>query len=111
MATYSDIFIDQGSTFSSTITVIGLTNEAFDLTGYSARGQIRKSFSSLNSTDFTCAVVNPPTLGKVTISLTAEQTRALKPGRYLYDVEVFVSGNVMRIAQGIVEIDPAVTKV
>lgn len=107
MSANEDLYTDQGCTFSSTITVNGSTNEPFDLTGYSARGQIRKNYKSTNFVAFTCVVQG----GSVVISLTADQTRTMKAGRYLYDVEIYnISNNVIRIAQGIFEIDPSVIK-
>jgi hypothetical protein len=110
MATYSDIFIDQGSTYSSTIDVLGANGLAYDLSGYSARGQIRKTYSSSNAISFTTNI-NLPTQGKVQVLLTAAQTRTMKAGRYVYDIEVFNnSGHVIRISEGQVEISPATTR-
>lgn len=110
MATYSDIFIDQGSTYASTIDVLDPNGLPFDLSGYSARGQIRKTYASANAIDFTTNI-NDPESGKVNISLSATQTRVMKSGRYVYDVEIYNSGgNVIRIREGQVEISPATTR-
>jgi hypothetical protein len=110
MATYSNIYIDQGSTYSSVIDVNGSNGLPFNLTGYQSRGQIRKSYSASTKIDFVTNI-NDPATGKVNISLTATQTRAMKPGRYVYDVEVYNSGgNVIRISEGQVEISPATTR-
>jgi len=110
MATYSDIYIDQGSTYSSTIGVTNVDGTPFILTGYSARGQIRKSYNSQNATPF-ATNINVPSSGNVNISLTASQTRAMKSGRYVYDVEVYNAGGyVLRIAEGQLEISPASTR-
>jgi hypothetical protein len=110
MATYSDIFIDQGSTYASTIDVLDPNGYAFNLTGYSARGQIRKTYSSTNAINF-ATNINDPETGKVNISLTAIQTRVMKAGRYVYDVEVYNNGgHVIRISEGQVEISPASTR-
>lgn len=112
MAVYANIPIDQGSTFSSVVTVEGSDGLLFNLTGYTARGQIRKSYSSTTSTAFTCSITQP-TLGRIELSLSANQTAALKAGRYLYDVEVVntSSGAVTRVVEGQVEINPRVTRV
>ena len=108
MSTSEDLYADQGCTFSSTITVYQNNNEPFDLTDYGARGQIRKSYASTNFVDFNCEV----NIGSVVISLTAEQTRVMKAGRYLYNVEIYNGdGNVVPIAQGIFEIDPSVIRI
>jgi len=108
MSTSEDLYADQGCTFSSAINVYEGNNEPFDLTDYDARGQIRKSYASTNFVEFTCTVGS----GSVAISLTAEQTRAMKAGRYLYNVEIYnEGGNVIPIAQGIFEIDPSVIRI
>jgi hypothetical protein len=110
MAKYSDIYIDQGSTYSSTINVKNVDETPFLLTGYSARGQIRKSYNSTTAISFTTSIP-APTSGNINISLTASQTRAMKSGRYVYDVEIYnTSGHVMRTAEGQVEISPASTR-
>ena len=108
MATYSNIYIDQGSTYSSIIDVKDSNGLPFNLTGYESRGQIRKSYSSANTTVF-ATNINLPLEGKVAVSLTAGQTRSLKAGRYIYDVEIFNDGgHVVRIAEGQVEINPGI---
>jgi hypothetical protein len=114
MSEYTDLFVDQGSNFSSTIAVTNTNNLATDLTGYSARGQVRKSYTSETATNFTAAIDSDPTTGIVTISLSPTQTGSLKAGRYVYDVEVFIDDSpettVLRISEGQVHITPRVTQ-
>ncbi len=43
MAVYSNITIDQGTDFSSAIDVTDADGDAVNLTGYTVKGQIRKS--------------------------------------------------------------------
>ena len=57
MAVYANISIDQGSTFSSTVTVEGSDGLVFNLTGYTVRGQIRKSYTSTSFTAFTATIL------------------------------------------------------
>tara|TARA_R110000764_G_scaffold217024_1_gene304060 strand:- start:1218 stop:1556 length:339 start_codon:yes stop_codon:yes gene_type:complete len=110
MATYANIFIDQGSDFSFTVdlsTTVGL----LDLTSYTARGQIRKSYTSSTSVDFDISInVSDPEL---TCSLTAAQTTLLKYGRYVYDIEI-LSGDdpaiVTRVVEGQVDVTPRVSR-
>lgn len=110
MATYSNIYIDQGSTYSSIIDVKDGNGLPFNLTGYTPRGQIRKSYSSSTAINFVTSI-NTPINGKIGMSLTATQTRAMKPGRYIYDIEIYNSGgHVIRVAEGQVEISPASTR-
>ena len=44
MASISNIFIDQGATFTTTVTVSDANGDAVSLTGYSVAAQIRKTF-------------------------------------------------------------------
>jgi hypothetical protein len=110
MAAYTDIFIDQGSTYIGNIPVIGSNNLPVNLEGYSARGQIRRSHYSSIFTSFVCQILDSEN-GIVTISLTPIQTSALKPGRYVFDVEIYNSGgtDVVRISEGQVTVTPRVT--
>ena len=111
MATIQNISIDQGTTFSLTITVTDLNNNALDLTNYTARSQMRRSYGASSYVSFTTSTGDDPTDGEVTISLTPTQTSALKIGRYVYDVEIEDdSGDVIRVLEGIVTVTPEVTR-
>lgn len=111
MAVYANISIDQGSNFGSTVTVEGSDGITFNLSGYTARGQIRKSYTSSTAISFSIAI-NSPTQGKIQLTLTAAQTAAMKAGRYLYDVEVVQtsSGQVTRVVEGQAEVNPRITR-
>lgn len=109
MATKANLVIDQGTNFSTTISIANMDDEAIDLTGYTAAAQIRKHHSSSNSVSFGVSV--DAVLGELTLSLTPAQTNAMVPGRYVYDVEVMDSSNVVsRIVEGLVTITPSVTR-
>ena len=46
MAALANLLIDQGASFSSTITVFNSDDTVFDLTGFTGASQVRKSYSS-----------------------------------------------------------------
>ena len=109
MATKANITIDQGTTFSTVISLADDEDVAVDLTGYTANSQIRKHYSSSNSQSFSISLGG--TSGTITLSLTSTQTSNLTPGRYVYDVELTSSSNVVsRIVEGIVTVTPEVTR-
>ena len=111
MASISNIFIDQGATFTTTLTINDSTGSALDLTNYTAIAQIRKSPSSSTSTSFTVAFVSPRSSGQITISLTDTQTTALEAGRYNYDVLKTSGSSVKtRVVEGIATVNPAVSR-
>ena len=106
MATISNFNIEQGSTFTSTINISNTLGGLFQLDSYTARGKVRKSYRSGSYTALTCSITNnSPAQDIITISLSAAQTKALKPGRYIYDVEIFnTNAEVIRIIEGQIEV-------
>lgn len=111
MAIYANIIVDQGSDFFSAITVEGSDGNIFDLTGYIARGQVRKTYASSTAYDLHSTIPNP-TSGVINISLSSTQTAAMRPGRYVYDVEIVDAQSVVtRVVEGQVEVSPRVTRV
>lgn len=110
MATVSNLAIDQGTTYTVTITVTDDTGTARNLAGYTARSQMRRSYYTTANTAFTANIDNP-SVGEIELSLTSTQTSSLKPGRYVYDVElVSNTTTVERIVEGIVTVYPEATK-
>ena len=110
MATYSNLFIDQGSDFEFSVDLTSTNSTgSIDLSTYNARGQMKKSYSSTTAIDFAITIDDSDTL---TAKLTALQTSALKAGRYVYDVEI-LSGDtpsiVTRVVEGQIEVTPRVT--
>lgn len=107
MALKANLVIDQGTTFATSIEILDQNDEAINVTGYTARGQIRKHYTSSNAVSFTTGLAN----GTLVISLTANQTANIVSGRYVYDVELIdLNGVVVRILEGIVTVTPEVTR-
>jgi hypothetical protein len=110
MAAKANIVIDQGADFATTITVEN-ENGVVDLSSYTARGQIRKHYTSSTAVDFNVTIEVPKTEGKVTLSLTNAQTGAMEAGRYVFDAElVSASNTVSRLVEGIATVSPQVTR-
>jgi hypothetical protein len=109
MATVQNIYIDQGTTFEMTVTVSDQNGDPKDLTEYTVAAQMRKSYYTSTAIDFT-SEISAPLDGDVTISLTASETTAIKAGRYVYDIEIEGTEETLRILEGIVVVNPEVTK-
>ena len=114
MATVKHLTIDQGTTYSLSITVSDANANPLDLTGYILRAQMRKSYGASSYTSFTVTAAADPTTGELTISLTDTQTSALKAGRYVYDIEIVSpvadGSEVTRVLEGIITVTPEVTR-
>lgn len=110
MAAISNLYIDQGSNLSVTISVTDDAGSAKNLSGYSARGQMRRSYFSTSNVTLSVSINNPSD-GEIIIALNADQTANLKYGRYVYDVELVSNTyNIERIVEGIVTVYPEVTR-
>lgn len=111
MATISNLFIDQGANYSNIITVAANTGSPLNLTGYTVKSQMRKSYTSSTFYNFTASVYDVDN-GKIRLELTAAQSQAIVPGRYLYDVEITSgAGNKTRVVEGIVTVSPEITQI
>lgn len=110
MATISNLYVDAGSTYSNIITVTASNGQALNLSGYSVASQMRKSYQSSTYHSFTATVYDAAN-GKIRLQLTDEQSEAIPPGRWLYDVEIeSTAGARTRVVEGIVTVNPQITK-
>lgn len=110
MAEYVELHIDAGSTFSTDVTVNDASGVPLNLSDYQARAQLRKSYYSTTAIDFV-VVKTDASAGILNMSISAANTSNIRPGRYVYDVEIESSANVVtRIFEGIVVVSPGVTR-
>ena len=111
MATISNLFVDAGSSYSNIITVASNTGAPLNLTGYTVKSQLRKSYQSSVAYNFNASVLTP-TAGQVRLELTPVQSEAIPPGRYLYDVEITApTGSRTRVVEGVVTVTPQITQI
>jgi hypothetical protein len=109
-AGYQNLYLEQGTTYSTTITLDDVYLNAYNLVGYTASSQIRKSYYSANTTASFSTSINT-NLGTITLSLSAPTTANITPGRYVYDAVIKdVNNNVTRILEGIIDVSPSVTR-
>lgn len=110
----ANLLIEQGSTFEISIQIFASDDTPRDLTGLTVNAQLRRNYRSRMSTDFTVDVTTP-VQGEFKLKLTAQQTQSLRPGRYVYDVEVIDDTVapivVARALQGIARVTPEVTRI
>tara|TARA_B100000424_G_scaffold215014_1_gene172841 strand:- start:122 stop:457 length:336 start_codon:yes stop_codon:yes gene_type:complete len=110
MAAVSNLYIDQGADFSTTISLTDSNGNILSLTGYTALAQIRKTYgSSTIAATFGTALV--AATGQITLSLTDTVTGAMDSGRYVYDVLITdSSGDKTRILEGQATVTPSVSR-
>ena len=107
----SNIIIDQGADFSASFKLDDAgTSVPINLTQFKGVGQVRKWAGAKFGVEFDVSIPNPK-VGEFVISLNAQQTAALKEGRYVYDV-ILVSkkdGKIYRAVEGMALVSPGVT--
>lgn len=105
--------IEAGATLNFQFTILS-NNEPWDLTGFSARMDIRES---TDSPDALISLVDGDGIilgdeeGTVEVEIDAVTTSTFPSGRYVYDLEIeSAGGTVWRVIEGKVNVRPEVTQ-
>ena len=102
----SNLVIEQGATFVEIVNINDANGNPLIVAGLSSNAAMRRDYWSTNVVVFTTALSN----GILTMSMSANQTGNLYPGRYVYDsVLQDISGNIIRIVEGVVTVTPGIT--
>lgn len=110
MAAYSELTLEQGATFSTTLNVEDTNGDAINLSSYTTASQMRKSYYSASSTTISATITSSAN-GEITLSMSAANTANVTPGRYVYDVIITSPTDVVtRVVEGIVTVLPSVTR-
>lgn len=112
MATTVNLYMDQGSEYSSILTLTGSNGTPLVLTGHTVHSQMRKSYYSSKYYEFTCTVEDA-TAGKIKIAMSSAINNDISGGRWLYDIEIVNTdtGTKKRVVEGIVMVSPQITRV
>lgn len=110
MASYVELHIDQGATFTNSLTLTNeVTNANINLALYSVSSKMRRSFYSANASNIVCTITDAQN-GAISMTMTAANTALLKAGRYVYDLTITDSASVVtRLIEGPVFVHPKVT--
>ena len=87
-AAYQELFLEKGSTFTTSITLDDVYGIPYDLTGLQLKSQVRKSYYSSNATAEFVITISHPEQGVLSFSMNSANTANIAPGRYLYDVVI-----------------------
>lgn len=107
-----DLCIPAGATFSKVIRWKA-DGANVNLTGFTARMQIRPTAASATTTLSltTENITLGGTAGTITLTISATDTAAIAAGRYVYDLELVSAGGIVtRLLQGVVTVSANVTR-
>jgi len=110
-----NITCDQGATFKRTITWTNQARTPYNLTGYTARMQVRSTVSASNVelelTTSNSRITLGGAAGTINLTVPAVTTAALTPGLYVYDLELIsAGGEVTRLIEGNFNVKAEVTR-
>jgi hypothetical protein len=110
-----DFYIEQGATFNRTIVWKDSSEDPVNLTGYTARMQVRKTVNSdttiLSLTTENGKIALGGALGTITLTLAPADTETLESFCGVYDLELKSGSDfVTRLLEGQVTISREVTR-
>jgi hypothetical protein len=110
-----NITCDQGATLQRSITWSDSARTPYNLTGYTARMQVRSDVTSstiiLELTTANGRITLGSTDWNVNLLVAANVTAALTPGLYVYDLELVSGGGVVtRLIEGNFKVKAEVTR-
>lgn len=111
MAQYVELYLDQGSDFSQTLTLTDdVTGLPLNVASYLVAANAKVSFITANvAFAFTCTKVDSLN-GNIAISFSGVNSALVDARKYVYDIKTISPSNTStRIIQGVVEISPAVS--
>jgi len=110
-AGYSDQYIEQGTSFTTQLTLDDSYGAPFNLNGFTVKSQAKTSYYSSNAVLTFVASVFDANNGVIQLSADSANTSALPPGKLVYDVIIKdnSSNNITRVLEGQIFVSPAVT--
>lgn len=111
MAGYQDIFLNQGETFNTVITLDDQNAEPYNLYNFEVSSRAKKSYySNTIVLNFDASIIDANN-GTIQLSANSAATANINPGRFVYDVVIKdnASGVVTRVLEGQIIVSPGVT--
>lgn len=111
-AGYQDLFLEQGTTFTTSITLDDSNGSPYNLNDFSVRSQARKSYYTDNTTIVFNASVIDANSGVIQLSANSATTANVPAGKLVYDVLItqISTGVVTRVLEGQIIVSPTVTR-
>jgi hypothetical protein len=109
-AGYQELFLEQGTDFTTTITLTDANGDPYSLLGCTGKSTIKKSYYSSNATAQIEVTISSPSTGIIQLGLSSANTANIAAGRYVYDVMIKDNTNkISKVLEGIVNVLPQVT--
>jgi hypothetical protein len=108
MSSRANIYMDRGTDFRVSLDLFDSVDEELGIATYNFFGSLRKVYSTRKLADFTIEKGD----SIITLVLTDQETLALKPGKYQYDVIMQkTTGELSKIVEGLAIVADTMTEV
>lgn len=108
MSSRANIYMDRGTDFRVSLDLFDSVDEELGITTYNFYASLRKVYSTTSLADFN---IEKGT-SSITLVLTDQQTLALNPGKYQYDVIMQKpTGELSKIVEGLAIVVDSMTTV
>ena len=113
-AGYYNITAEQGATFNRVLTWRDSASALINLTGYTARMQVRTDYAStstiLSLTTQNGQITLGGAAGTITLLVSATDMAALSSGSFVYDLEMINGATITRLVQVTFVVNAEVTR-
>lgn len=110
-AGYQDLYLEQGTTFTTSLTLTDNTNAAYNLIGFSVSSQAKTSYYSTSPSIVFNTSLTDASNGVITLSAnSAVTTNVSARQKLVYDVKITDATNgVTRVLEGQIFVSPKVS--
>ena len=111
-AAYQEIYLEQGTTFTTQLTLDDNTGLPYNLTGFTVSSQARASYYSANASIVFASSIVDANNGIIQLSANNSVTANVSANKLVYDVIITQTstGNVTRVLEGVIYVSPSVTR-
>lgn len=108
MSVKDDFTVDAGGTFTRQFVYETTGGTPIDLTGYTAKTQVRHASTTALIFESTPTIVAED--GEITMTWTATQTALLKDANYQYGLQITKDDEVIVLTRGVVTVNQEIVK-
>ena len=110
-AGYQDLFLEQGTTFTTSLTLDDSYGSPYNLTDFTVKSYAEKSYYSANTTLVFTASVLDANNGVIQLAANSATTANVPAGRLVYDVMIkqTSTGVITKVLEGQIIVTPTVT--
>ena len=111
MTTRANIYVDQGTDFGIVLDLFSNEGDDFNISNQQFKCEVRKVFSSTIAFEASVnAIENDNDPNNIELSISANTTADIEPGKYQYDIIMRAGTQRSKILEGLMFILPTVTR-